>query len=262
LLRLAKETRYRLVDPQGRGIAGVVTDGSRRIETDPDGRFICDSRLARHRIIAWDRQRKLAKAFVPDKQLPADIQLEPTAEIHGKLAIPPGRKLEEVKLELHQIIRISNDREWGISGGFHQTHIGPCGKFRITSIPVGLDVRLSPVLKGVDTSELRDSMQLKPGESRSVGLIDLTNDTRTWDATVTGRVVDEHGQPVASQNVFVYVPGASIKAITDHNGRFELKGLAQDPVTLHVRRHNYSEGRFNLHAPGTDVKCQIFPAGW
>ncbi|MCL2641140.1 MAG: carboxypeptidase-like regulatory domain-containing protein, partial [Phycisphaerales bacterium] len=281
-LRL-EQTRYRLVDSQGRGIAGVVSDGMFRIETDPDGRFICprykpsDQWNDARAVIAWDRQKKLAKVFDASKQLPeSDIRLEPTAEIHGQLELPPGSTPEDVKnLSLtfegvnHGRISLNGVQEH--SGHyFWKTHINPNGEFRISSVPVGLDTRVSGFFRRMGTIST-EPVALKGGESHNAGLVKLLygTDLRVCDATITGRVVDEHGKPIKGREISARLPGYGFTGtIADHRGRFELKGLPRGDVA--IRAHYTPDGAGTLddyyhqkmQAPATDVQFQVLPPGW
>ncbi|MCL2640966.1 MAG: carboxypeptidase-like regulatory domain-containing protein, partial [Phycisphaerales bacterium] len=263
-VRTDKETRCRLVDSQGRGVAGVVTDGWRRIETDPDGSFVCHRQFAGQVITAWDHQRKLAKAFVPGEQLPAcDILLELPAAIHGRLELPTGRKLEEVSFTLWQ--KTGPESGSGLSKGFWQCHIDPSGEFRIAPIPVGLDVTVSFIFKG--GNHRRDYLSLKAGESRNIGVYEVfAKETRDRDAVVTGRVVDEHDQPIKGLRVYAISDSSgNVEAdtITDLQGRFELKGLARGAVTIDASYPGYGHHcKLEVQAPAADVKFQVSPPGW
>ncbi|MCL2641124.1 MAG: sigma-70 family RNA polymerase sigma factor, partial [Phycisphaerales bacterium] len=253
-LRLNKgaRSRYRLVDSQGRGIEGVVSDGKVRLETDADGRFLCP-RVNEKAMIAWDRPKKLAKIFDPGKLLPeSDIRLEPTADIHGRVELPPGCKPQDVKLPL-SFQNVDRSGFFYADHYFWQTHIGPSGKFRIAPVPVGLDVAVSNTFRGRTWLIPNDDhMTLKSGESRNVGLLEIvradprtgTRDIRVCDSTITGRVVDEHEQPVKGQFIEARIPDGSASTITDHRGRFELKGIPRGDVAL--RTHTYYAG-FSLN---------------
>ncbi len=60
--------------------------------------------------------------------------------------------------------------------------------------------------------------------------------------TVTGRIFDTKGLPIASVRVYYSTPQAHVEAATDRLGLFRMKGLPQGELRLHMDKEGYGSG--------------------
>lgn len=97
------------------------------------------------------------------------------------------------------------------------------GSFRLTGIPCGVALEFA-VERGLERYALVGIGPLLPGERRTLDVTLAPGFLGEAERSLSGRVHDQDGAPVAGAEVQV-VPGGH-RVESDENGRFELRGLA------------------------------------
>jgi hypothetical protein len=88
----------------------------------------------------------------------------------------------------------------------------------------------------------------------SMGSVPPGTDVSAGTVTVTGRVTNSAGAPVA--NARVYIPGTGAATRTDANGNYSLTGVPGGPQEVVVRRYGYApvrtDAKFSTKASDAD----------
>ena len=125
------------------------------------------------------------------------------------------------------------------------------GRFEIAAIAAG-ELALNVLLP--DGSKLRpklpEGLNIEPGKTTEA-TIPLESPPR--ERTLTGRIVDRKGQPIAGALVFQTGDSATrTEAQTGADGRFQLSGVATRPTFLFARKTGY---RFAGRAVAADAEA-------
>jgi RNA polymerase sigma factor (sigma-70 family) len=192
---------------EGRYVAGSGADeikGPRQgshFTTDP---FICAAPLY-HTLVGIDPDKTV-------KSITCDVQLDPGKTVTGKVVGPDGKAVAGVQLT----------SVWGVSR--HQNL--KTAEFTVHAID---PKRPQPFFFHQKDKQLGAAVLLKGDEPK-----DFTVRLQPC-ATITGRIVDEDGQPVAGMRISGFIApgqlniaegwGGHFADETDKNGRFEIQGV-------------------------------------
>jgi protocatechuate 3,4-dioxygenase beta subunit len=228
--------------------------------TDPEGRFeIPWAGSGRHTLrteIPGFVTMVVEDLLVPEQQPEVDlgeIRLQAGAVLEGIVTDALGRPVEAAWVRVMPSYGSADFAAAAAALSAWQPIVtGGDGRFRIEGLPRGATFDID-----VDHSELL------PGESLGVEVptaeplrirLDLPR-------TLSGRVVDSRGEPVAgaaiSPNVSTVLPGKNGRsrgrswetARTDRDGRFRLSRLMPGPVDLYARAPGYRTGQLPVQVP-------------
>jgi len=141
------------------------------------------------------------------------------------------------------------------------------GSFLLAQLPVGLELELE--LDAPFGDLLTRVAPLAPGERRAVELV-LSRGARDGQAwrRVTGRVLDEHGEPADAAEVWLRppLPGrggrASPRALSAADGRFALDGVPVERLALVAGGEHYAhDGELELEPGSEDREGLVLRVG-
>jgi protocatechuate 3,4-dioxygenase beta subunit len=235
--------RGRVVDERGAPVAGATVSAvsaDRAItRTDAEGRFALDGLP---RVGEWLALRVVADGFaaanlslasgrVPD--VPLEIVLASGLDLRGRVVDPAGAPVPGT----HVFAGAEPDDLFTVHGWADDE-----GEFTLRGVPRD-ELAYGAVAEGyAPFTAVRDPQ-------RDAGELLIVLDR---GATVTGRVVDQNGAPVARAGVallerdHIYVPGA--RAHTDSDGGFTLRGVPDGELTLECWAAGFARHQQPLHA--------------
>jgi len=244
-------------DEAGHPLAGAaiqvtsLVDG--KVTTDADGKFTVswDPGFARPAdgtcvLIARDLVRNLVEMVdVNDQTKNLDLTLKTGAVLAGTVLDAQGQPLPGARLSV--MLRSSDP---GIPLGFFiaETATGAEGTFELKALPPGRPYYLSAMATGYGLQTLSIEASHVNDHRRDVGPLRLS----PANLSISGRVVDSQGQPVAGATVCTD-DGDDIQA--DAEGRFVLNGVAAGPVLLlaSTRRPSFMLGSLVADGGATGV---------
>ena len=272
----------RLVDAEGRGVAGSIGIGLETIKTDNGGRFEFDDPMARGTVLVPEAALAVDAAGTRGKALlirPGQaeeelrIALEPLASVTGRLVArkpkllilsedrPASAALPQIEVPLGGSSTLVRPGSW-------HTSVAADGTLTIRGLPTGTPMKI--YFNQADYEELEVPLDgLRPGQTLRLKDIVLrpregAGNAKGLDVSVAGRVIDQEGHPVARQEVYAYCPGLSgIQSWTDSRGEFEVKELpAKTWVWLHIRREGYGHQSFPVMSGEKNAELKIVPPGY
>ncbi len=267
----AAAVRGRVLDPRGRPLAGVwVRLGEYgRIKRDAHGQSLQEPNGGVHATDAdgtfavnalapgnW-RLRVFAAGFAPlDRQLRLEphttrsfeLALQPGGAVHGSVRGGGGAPIEGVEVE--------------VEGGWYpattRAHTDEDGAFQLASLAAG------EVLLTFSAAGQADATRVATVVAGSTQHIDVT---MTAGHVLSGRLIDEHGQPLAGWAI--RAEGQQRGTKTARDGTFSLDAVAMEPLTLVVRERMGFEPertRFSGILPGAPVELTVSsdtaPSAW
>jgi protocatechuate 3,4-dioxygenase beta subunit len=289
----------------GRIIRGTVVDAAGKPVHDAyvSARAKADKAPRARRSNAWGQRTEADGGFVVEGLLPGTYELSvshddlPSPDEPIVVELPAGTDVSDVTLtlpasgEIRGIVR--DDRgepvadvsvrlrgaRWG--GGARTNDEGrfivegvAVGEYRITAQRGWTDTIRAPGQSDDDTAGER--VEVRAGEVAEVALV-----VESQNGRITGRVVDEGGEPVADAFVSATRESDSAAAtqgsgrgrarwsswgrkpvLTDDDGRFELPELAeQGRYTIHATRKGGGEALAEQVAVGSEVELAIGATG-
>ena len=195
---------------------------NRLARSDADGRFEISGLRAGSATLHVSARGfvapEIALAIPEETASPLRVVLERGAELAGRIATSDGEPVAEV--------RLLTDQQRSVSDAD--------GLYRLTGLPLGalrLEVRHPHYENQIRTVEI------EPGVNR----LDLTFET---GEEVSGRVVDEEGQPVAEARVALVLDlGRSFRlyrAVSAEDGAFELADVADGTYRLRAEKPGFA----------------------
>jgi len=174
----------------------------------------------------------------------------PGKKLEGKITDREGRPLEKVRVSVHYRLNPATLPPMVFSSRLfpdiypHIATTNSSGKFKFLCFPIDLPVQLEITAEGYET--LRSPLNYSGSGTQNFVLKKLLENSNregdSWDHnTLTGRILDNHGNPLPGILVRIPYPfllegGIPIKATTDREGNFILQGLPDGPVPLAIIR--------------------------
>lgn len=239
-LVLTPNVRGVVRDPEGLPVAGVrvriVGAGHEEATSDEQGRFE----------IAWDRQcqfrdaltfflvaqheaRNLAATMAIGREATAlDVRLQACPALAGRLTDTNGRGLAGAWA--YVTLRVPN---WGDTPLSEEvTATGADGRFEIRALPATGQCTLHTYAEAYGSRDTAVPIKTADGLSFDVGTLTLP----PANLSVSGRVLDSWGNPVAGATIYGWGEGQPVKlnAETDALGRFALDRVCAGKVNLRV----------------------------
>jgi uncharacterized GH25 family protein len=200
-------------------------------------------------LVARDESRNLAAMTeISETVKTLDLELKPAITLVGSVQDEHAKPI--VEAQVRPFLRVSN---WGTSLTDNPVKTDKDGHFEINAVPAGARFNLYVSAEGFGKSggdTLLEADDAKEGRL-DTGTITLP----TANLSISGRVVDTLGEPVAGAGVEAYgdnQPDQS-RTATDQSGRFVLTGLCPGRVNLRVdtRRQGQSLSARVLVESGT-----------
>jgi hypothetical protein len=164
-------------------------------------------------------------------------RLAPIGRLAGRVLGPDPGRARGLRIEV-TTSRNGTGRVGFEPEGHAEAVIDESGRFEVPALAVG-KVRLTLLPRdGQPERELETpGVAIEAGRSCEVSIpLPVANRLRT----VRGRVLDQHGRPVAGAIVFQSGDGPKrTRATTDDQGRFRIDGVDDRPAFLFVRRAGY-----------------------
>ncbi|MDQ3364257.1 MAG: sigma-70 family RNA polymerase sigma factor [Myxococcota bacterium] len=192
----------------------------RVVETDPSGRFTFGAQPPREYTLGASRPGKLAairRIDLRDPSAPHDVELvlqDCAASLHGKVVDAAGTPIEGAQLFREGVIGVETDRT---------------GSYELCTLPTAAliaEIRVVVRAHGFGTIAVPLA---PPGRMHHDFVL-------APEATVSGRVVDGHGEPMVSAQISIDVTGpaasvppergVSLTGVSDSDGGFRVSGLA------------------------------------
>jgi hypothetical protein len=178
----------------------------------------------------------------PDKRTEIDIALRVGGKIHGTVTNSQGMPMPEC------FVRFSSPTKGTPVYSDLSTKTDSEGKYRVEGLP------FEPLTLSIQN--LRYRPWLKKDLLLREEVPDLQIDAVLDEGhKVTGRVVDQKGEPIAGASVLA-TNDYSFAAATDADGRFTIYGMAKDTMTLAVRAGGYGT-RYLWQMPPTQDEVRI-----
>ena len=237
-------TRWRLlvVDEADRPVPeATVRLMSQRVGiTGPDGRVQYQIRREETaRVLIWEPVRKLVATYAPHPVPEGEQPPEVKVVLHR-----PGTIVGTVKDTLGRPVR--NDRVAYGRGELRSIPTDETGRYVIHNVPPGKEkITLYTSHEGYGRGHgwVRE---VNPGETVTVPDIVLP----IADQIITGRVTDTEGKPVAYARVTTSGRGTTshCSAFSDADGRFALKGVVLEDISLDVDAEGFAPLRVQVPA--------------
>jgi hypothetical protein len=266
------------LDESGRPVAGAavrggweMTEESRggvyfdEATTDADGRFALEAIAPDVAVKVSARARELstaepvaARAGQPEA-VTLRLDRSATSAIGGRVLGPGGRPFPGAKIRVHYQKQTSASSR---SGGFvafegvKEIRTADDGTFRTPRELLRADEYRVEALADGFMSGMTDWVRLAPGEKTAVPDIVLRKATRL--RAVEGRVVDRRGAPLADAEVLQSGDGPSpTRARTDADGRFRIRGVADDAAFLFAEKPGRRFAGRVIHVGGGPVELVL-----
>ena len=233
----------RVVDLQGRGVAGASVWGVHRLKevgrtrADAEGRFRLGPLPEDNPVDVWFEGEGLARerregvhVFGGLDQDLGDLALVPGTRIAGRLVDVDGRAIAGAKVGVEVYRRIlghtidSSQAKWEVAGDAE-------GRFRTPPLPAGEGELIVDSPGKVRT---RIGRRTTPGTPE----IDLGEVRIEGEVPIRGVVVDRDGKPAPKVEVVVDYDWEH-PALTDQDGRFALGGAGRDAKEIRLTSNDY-----------------------
>lgn len=263
-LTLTSNVRGVVRDPDGMPVAGarirIVGAGRQEAVSDEQGRFE----------IVWDRQlqfrdaltfcllaqheaRNLAATMAIGREATAlDVRLQACPALAGRLTDANGQGL--TRGWAYVTLRVPN---WGDTPLSEEvTRAGADGRFEIRAVPATGQCTLHTYAEAYGTKDTGVPVRTADGLSFNVGTLTLP----PADLSISGRVLDARGNPVADATIYGWGEGQPLRlnAQTDAQGRFTLDHVCAGKVNLRVDanlgRGKHLRGQVLADAGATSVE--------
>ncbi len=239
-LLLTPNVRGVVRDPQGRPVAGarvrIVGAGREEVTSDEQGRFeiVWDRRYQfqdalTFYLVARHESRNLATTMVIGREATAlDVKLQACPALAGRLTDPGGRGIAGAWT--YVTLTVPN---WGDTPLSEEvTATGADGRFQIRAVPPAALCTLHSDAQAYGTNDTTVPVGTANGLAFDVGTLTLS----PASLSVSGRVLDSQGNPVAQAMIYGWGDGQPLKlyAETDAQGRFLLERVCPGPVNLRI----------------------------
>jgi len=258
-LRRATRLAGRVLSPSGLPVAGArvsvqsgrpggaYTSGA----SDEKGEFalrvgVDTNAAASYLIEARHPAHGLARLVLSSAAQPLILSLSPGLYVDGAVRDERGAAVPFARVSAMQIEpRVAASQALDIADAEGAFHIGPFE----TGI---VRVELQGAIVAAPSSRATAQVDLRSGQSGTATLI-----APARLAKVSGRVLDEHGEPLVGVTVLVAPErfGAAARtegnpAVTDASGAFECEGLSSGPHRVFVEALGYASVERPIVAPG------------
>ena len=249
-----------VTDPVGAPVAGAIVtfypgfQSNAVAVTDSQGRYQVELRTSGAwtgpvgpyaYLIVRDTNRNLAYIRGPqDSAVGLTIRLQPGVNISVNVKDTQGRPIANAVAQVTPMVSRSG------------TALKPDlvtdaeGRIEMKALPRGHDILLNIHAEGYGGKFL----QARAAETDMVEYQFPDVTLAAADKEVSGRVVDEQGNPVAGMGVMTSVGNHPLSATTDDQGRFSIKGVTDETFNLSVNRTGSSG---NAKARGGDKDVVI-----
>ncbi len=237
-------------DPDGVPVAGarirVLPVGREDVTSDAEGRF--EAAWERR---GWDEEgtifcllarhvgRNLAAAVEISESIEAlDVNLEAGVTLTGRVVDPNGRGIAGARIR-----PMMNLSDWGSPLSRNPMEADGNGSFEIRAVPAGHRYSVDAYADGYGSQDRRvESMNAVDGRL-DVGTLKLP----VANLSISGRIVDVEGHPVADATIEGYGEGQPSRCNTqaDTEGNFTLEGVCGGRIHLQA---NTQQGRRRLSA--------------
>ncbi|MFA5864418.1 MAG: carboxypeptidase regulatory-like domain-containing protein [Phycisphaerae bacterium] len=268
--------RGRLVNAKGQPVKGIVDFGVEKpLATNESGEFSFlvpawfNDTMQKQIGYARNLEKTLSRGFLwggKKEQAELKIVLEPSVRITGRVVDAESRGLDDAKVELW--VAMPSGGWTNISNNPWQMKKEGEGRFTFEDVPVGLpmDVHAEKpgfqgrtpmaVVAGATTVTLKDIV-LKP----LPGFEEKTQ----WNARLSGRVLDEKGNPMPRLEVHIGVGTITFNDTTNSRGEYTLTGLPQGKKiqgSVYADGYGHTMFRVVCDTPNKNFDIQIFPQGY
>lgn len=267
-LLLTADVRGVVRDPYGLPVAGarvrIVGAGREEATSDDQGRFE----------IGWDRQfqflhartfclvaqhdrRNLATTMTISRDSTwLDVPLQACPVLVGRLADPNGQGIAGASA--YVTLRVSDWGDTPLSEDVMET--GADGRFEIPAVPTNGLCTLRVYAAGHGTKDTVVPIRTPDGVSFDVGTLTLA----PANLSVSGRVLDSQGNPLANARISGWGEGQPLKlnTETDAQGRFTIDGVCPGQVNLRIDvdlgdgRHLLIQTLVNAGAVGLEIRSR------
>jgi len=215
-----------VVDEDGRPVEGALVKAAGGVrgeaQTDAEGRFqIAGEGEGMTALLAIDQRRGLvARAVAHSIDDEPRITLGPGAWATIRLVDPEGNGIARQPVNCRYSVW-DQARTYGRTLYLPKQFTDQDGRVRLGPLPsrVELEVWWYGAAEFITREDWGEGFTLQPGEERDVGRVVVDR----AGATITGRVLDVDGNPVAECLVIDMIGEAETR--TDESGRFEVTGL-------------------------------------
>lgn len=184
------------------------------------------------------------------REKPARVSLQPVSKITGKVVDAGGQGVRDAK-----IVAMLHTGNFG--SGIHSAVTDSSGNYRMKLFPDAA-YTLTINAPGYGQTEV-ERFRTKSGQTTTINPVTLIK----ADLTVSGKVVDESGKPIAGAWVNVLGPGQYEylpKPITDQKGYFHADGLVPGKIRVSAQVDNkYSAAGLNTEAGSQDLVVVYMP---
>ncbi len=264
-----------LVDSNNNPVVGQVhlDYGISPAKTDANGAFVAPEphyygRDDKEVCFAFDAQKKRGRMFLWDPNEVTndiEIQVEPLAQIRGRIVDEKGNPINWAEPELHIMLSKQRGRCVHFGNWLWKLDRDEDGEFLFKDVPVGLPLKVFVEGRGGQESVVIE--KLPAGETFDVGNMVLKPDKEfvayknQMDGKLTGQVFDANNQPLAGIKVQVLARWSSdsITDTTDLNGRYEFEGLPRGKrLSIMLQTQDYLPDHFWAECDGNDFDMHVF----
>ncbi len=263
-----------VVDESGQPVPGVQVRtsedvagrfGKERLMTDVQGGFVLRD-LGMDDVIALRARSDKAVTDggvllnVADQKGPIRLVLSEKAacQVKGRVTDNRGKPVAGATVRLSWHYRgVGRHSQSGYGTRLETLKTDADGRFHSGVLWPGDTYRAQVTAAGHGESE---SIQVigKAGETHDLGVVLLS---RT-NAQISGRVVDEAGQPLAGVNVFNRTDAPEpLETTTDKTGRFNLSGLFDGPAFVFARKEGYRFTMTRAETGPAELRIVLLKAG-
>lgn len=162
-----------------------------------------------------------------------DITLLAGATVRGRVVKEGRGPVEGAQVQVSMSVQVGNG-SW--SEDLPGVTSNARGEFVLENLPGS--VYLFAKAPGFGSSK-SEKIELKPGELKTDLVLQLSA-----PHFLAGQVTDKKKHPLSGAQLEVYAGGEWLKTATDGDGRYELDGLPQGPLSLYVSHKDFSRKQF------------------
>ncbi len=237
------------VCPTGGQDATSDTEGRFELRWDPRSYGVRDAIFY---LVARQEQRNLAAAVAIDEDTQTlDIKLKPGVTFTGKVVDPDGKGVADALITIYL-------RGGGSPIGHDQAQTDAQGKFEIKAIPMEHTYSIYTRAKGYGENFSQEiSTNDAVNNQLDIGNIPLA----VANLSVSGRIVDAQGNPMAHARIYGSGPGQPrSRTQADTEGNFTLEGVCAGRVDIRTnveRDGKLLSARVSTDGGATDVRVVI-----